>query len=138
MEGVELLSVKSGNDLEGGNLDKKVIHICVVAFGEMGHFIPCTHVADALIEAGHQVTFITNGNEYIREKAPIFLNSAAKLIHTEDTIPVGALMMAPEGCEEPGEKNFNIWEPFVKKAVENCKPDIIVTDFVSYCGALAG
>jgi UDP:flavonoid glycosyltransferase YjiC (YdhE family) len=41
----------------------------MVAVPQLGHFIPITHCASALVEAGHQVHLITCGNDYIKNQA---------------------------------------------------------------------
>ena len=36
---------------------------------EMGHFIPMSHIVDALIQRGHDVHFITNNDAYNGHKS---------------------------------------------------------------------
>ena len=45
----------------------KKLHVAMVTFAELGHFIPMVRLADALVQAGHKVTLMTNN--YFREKA---------------------------------------------------------------------
>lgn len=49
--------------------------VACVAVAEMGHFIPITHIADALIRRGHDVYVITNNDEHNDHKASMILNS---------------------------------------------------------------
>ena len=49
-----------------------------------GHMIPCSHVAESLHEAGHDVTFITIDCEKARKECPnVFDKMGVKYILTE-------------------------------------------------------
>ena len=54
----------------------------------MGHLIPMVNIADILTQGGHECYFITNGNEYTREKAPLFLDKVGvkEIIYTMDEV----------------------------------------------------
>lgn len=47
----------------------KPIKIAMVCFGEMGHLIPMSQLAHALIERGHEVHFLSNNDNYNGGKA---------------------------------------------------------------------
>lgn len=63
------------------------LKVACVAIGEVGHFIPVSHIADALVQRGHEVHFITNQDYNTREKAKIILNPIGVKVHfTNDKV----------------------------------------------------
>ena len=54
---------------------KKQLRIVCCAIAEMGHFIPMSHLADALMEAGHTVYFVTNEDSYNDHKSSKILTA---------------------------------------------------------------
>lgn len=78
------------------------LKIACVAIGEMGHLIPVAHIADALVKRGHEVHFITNCDEFVVEKAKIFLHPIGVKVHFTD-----------DKCDRPGLLKGNMmkfWE----------------------------
>ena len=57
----------------GPNGEIPKLKIACVAIGEVGHLVPVANIADALVQRGHEVHFVTNSDDFIREKAKIFL-----------------------------------------------------------------
>ena len=47
----------------------KPIKIAMVVMGEIGHLMPMSQLAHALIERGHEVHFLTNSDAYNGGKA---------------------------------------------------------------------
>lgn len=69
------------------------LRIACVAIGEVGHLIPVSHIASALVERGHEVHFITNSDSFIREKAKIFLYPIGVHVHfTNDNVDRGVIL----------------------------------------------
>ena len=121
---------------EEGEPPKRQLKVCIVAFGEMGHLIPLTHIADILAEAGHEVYFLANGNDYVREKLAIFLADVAvkEVIFTDDGIP-RELIMKKHPKLDSREHCMDLWAPYVLAKVAALQPDIIINDFLSRPGA---
>ena len=73
----------------------KKLKVAIVTYGEMGHFIPLVKIAEILTEGGHDCHFITNGNKYIREKAPMLLDKVGikEIVYTLDQIERDYVMM---------------------------------------------
>ena len=55
--------------------EKKKLRIVCCSFGEMGHFIPMSHLADALMESGHEVFFVSNDDIYNDHKSSKILTA---------------------------------------------------------------
>ena len=66
----------------------KPLKIAVIAISEMGHLIPMSHLADALIKRGHDVWFITNNDSYNDGKASKMLTAigCTNQVFTKDPI----------------------------------------------------
>lgn len=106
----------------------------------MGHFIPMTHLADALMEAGHTVFFVSNEDSYNDHKGSKILTAIGceNQIFTKDGIDRKAFFKKPEKfMENPQEEFFEHWSGFAIEEIKKIKPDIIVCDFVSRAGILA-
>ena len=68
----------------------------------MGHFIPMTHIAHALIERGHDVFFLSNSDEYNDGKGSKILNDIGckNQIFTDDKKTRAEAMEKPESIED--------------------------------------
>ena len=89
-----------------------MLKIVCVTIGEMGHFVQIVKCATALAERGHDVHIVTNGHEYIREKAKKFVSSCITVHHTDDGLKFDALLRKPDGCEDPTNTYMQTWYPF--------------------------
>lgn len=49
--------------------------------GEIGHMMPMAQIASALIERGHEVHFVTSGNDYTKDKAKLILEPTGCTVH---------------------------------------------------------
>ena len=82
------------------------LRIVCVAFSEMGHFMPMSHVACALIEQGHEVFFITNEDKYNGNKSSKVLTSIGCINQIYTVEGITREMMFPdrrEGTKDPFE-----------------------------------
>ena len=98
----------------------------------MGHLIPVAHIADSLVKRGHEVHFITNQDEFIREKAKIFLYPIGVKVHfTDDKCDRPGLLKGKmhRFWEFPHLKIQDDWKPHVYNVMEQIMPDIVVSDF---------
>ena len=102
----------------------------------MGHLIPCSHIAEALKDAGHDVTVITIDNAKGRTGCPnIFDKMGVPYILTEG--PQQEIIETTHGMKDAKEVFIQMWEPHCIAAVKQLKPDLVVCDFFSRNGALA-
>lgn len=60
------------------------LKVACVVIGEVGHMIPVAHIADALVKRGHEVHFVTNSDDFVREKAKIYLHPIGVKVHFTD------------------------------------------------------
>lgn len=62
----------------------KKLKIAVCSIPSLGHFIPMSKIAESLMEAGHEVHFVTLGNYISNEKAPKILGPiGCKIVLTD-------------------------------------------------------
>lgn len=98
----------------------------------MGHLIPVAHIADALVKRGHEVHFITNCDEFVIEKAKIFLHPIGVKVHfTDDKCDRPGLLKGDmmKFWEFPHLKIQADWQVPVYNVMEQIRPDIVVSDF---------
>ena len=103
----------------------------------MGHMTPCSNIAEALKDAGHEVTIISIDSEKTRHHCPkLFDPMGVKYILTEGP-EASVLEQPPKGIEDPKELYIQMWEPHCIAAVKELNPDMVVCDFFSRNGILA-
>ena len=74
-------------NLEDRILKSKNLHVAIVTTSNMGHMMPAFKIAEALVEAGHQVTFLTAGTKKAKELgAKLFEGTQIKYI-MHDLLP---------------------------------------------------
>lgn len=113
----------------------------MVVFGEMGHFMPMSQLAHALIERGHEVHFLTNSDSYNGGKASKVLADIGckNAIFTNDGVTRADLFKKPDGLkDQPENKFFPIWKKMWKEEIEKLKPELIVCDFFTRVGVEIG
>lgn len=115
---------------------KKRLNIVCVVNCAMGHYIPIQNCATALIEAGHDVSIITNGSDDIKAKTKgIQERYGINLIYTDCGLTNEDALRKPKNmCEDPINTVHETWLPYVKDAISKLKPDIIICDFFSPAG----
>lgn len=107
----------------------------------MGHLIPVAHIADALVQRGHEVHFITNCDDFIKEKAKIFLHPLGVQVHfTDDKVDRAGLLKGQmhKIWEFPHLKIQWDWQAPVYEVMEQIMPDVVVSDFWCKPGTGAG
>lgn len=116
------------------------LKVACVALGEMGHLIPVAHIADALVKRGHEVHFITNQDEFVREKSKIFLYPIGVKVHfTDDKCDRPGLLTGKmhKFWEFPHLQIMADWQQPVYEVMEKINPDIVVSEYWSKPGTQA-
>jgi len=115
----------------------KCLKIVCVALPAHGHMTPISHIAEGLLDRGHDVTMVSCGN------------SDGGRVVPKKCDPKGIKYVLTVEGEQPemdmlknGPKAFKLmfemWEPSLFKAVKDLQPDIVICDFVTgMLGALA-
>jgi UDP:flavonoid glycosyltransferase YjiC (YdhE family) len=119
--------------------EKKKLIVVLVAVPQLGHFIPITHCATALIEAGHEAHIITCGNSYIKALAKKFAEPHGIRMHfTNCGLTKEDLLRKPISWREDPSYTFqNKWQPYVYEVMKAINPDVALNDFTSYAGTFA-
>ena len=118
---------------------QKKIKVACVAMAEMGHFIPITHIADALIRRGHEVYVITNNDAHNDHKASMILNSidCKNQVFTECGLKRTDMFRKGKGLDDIPDLVFlGHWLKFVRKEITKIMPDVVVCDFFSRTGVI--
>lgn len=103
----------------------------------MGHFIPMSQIAEALIERGHDVYFISNNDEYNGHKGSKILNQIGckNQFFSQDSVTRDVFFKKPESLKKmPENIYFPIFQEMFKEEIIKIQPDIIVCDFFTRVG----
>lgn len=96
-----------------------------------------SQIAEALIERGHDVYFVTNNDEYNGHKGSKILTEIGckNQIFTQDHILREWFFKKPESMKKvPENLHFPVWEQMFKDEIIKIEPDIIVCDFFTRVG----
>lgn len=113
--------------------------VACVVWGEMGHIIPMSQLAEGLLQRGHEVYFVTNSDIYNEGKVSRQINAieGLNLVQTDDPITREEFMAKPKDAKDvPDVVQFPRWEPFAEKALREINPDIVVGDFYTRVGII--
>ena len=113
------------------------LKIVITCTPNMGHMVPSSHIAEALQEAGHEVTMITINCEKTRWQMPrLFDKMGVKCILTEgpDESVLYQMLTPPKDSKE---LYVTMWQPHCVKACKEAKPDLIISDFFGRNGIIA-
>lgn len=116
------------------------MRVACISICAMGHFIPMTKCAEALAAAGHEVWFVTNDNELIKQRAEqMLLPYGIKMHYTADKLTMDDFLREKKEGEKHhvNDINMTLWQPFVNDACRSINPDIILSDYFSIVGVHA-
>lgn len=86
----------------------------------MGHVLPMENAASALRNAGHEVYFITNGNDAIKKKTASFEQKhGIQMVYTDCGLVQEDVYREKTGNEPNGLQAFMAkWLPYVRQCLE--------------------
>lgn len=104
-----------------------------------GHMTPISHLAEALKDAGHDVTVVTMDNEDGRTKGKrLFEGKGVKAVYVGGNFDIHASYKTNDIMGVISLREYvKEWTPHAVTAVIGLKPDIIVTDWYSSAGLFA-
>ena len=127
-------------DIEKRFSKSKNLRIAVITLGEMGHALPCIHIADELNQRGHIVTYITsnyNGEKIAKMVENLEENSQGKKVEphvTQDDITNIDMLPGEKAKKKDGKTGFQRWTPYIVTKLQDFQPDIAVVDVMTTSG----
>ena len=122
------------DDIEMKFTKSKKLKLGLVCVPSYGHMHPMSQLAKGLVERGHDVHVITNGNEAKEKVDKIYANiPGVTLIYTEG--PALSTLLVNLATNEDGDTGdqayINNWKPHALEACKTLAPDMILCDMFS-------